>query len=100
MSKKNNTQNHQVMVIENTKSILTLPFAKEVLELIKKEVKSNGDVFELNELNILTFVVLVSKKQEYASKEKVRQTGAKITARLNTLKAESILVSESIDPIS
>ncbi len=93
MSKKNKTQNHQVIVIENTKSIAELPFSKEILELIKNDVKSNSDVFEINELNVLTFVVLVSKKQDYASKEKVRQTGAKITARLNTLKAESVLIS-------
>ncbi len=87
MSKKNKTQNHQVIVIENTKSIADLSFSKEILDLIKNDVKSNGDVFEINELNVLTFVVLVSKKQDYASKEKVRQTGAKITSRLNTIKA-------------
>ena len=47
MSKKNKSQNHQVVVIENTKSIVSLPFSKEILELIKKDVKTNGDVFEI-----------------------------------------------------
>ncbi len=93
MAKKKSTENHKVIVIDSLKSIANLKFSKEEIQLLKKNIKANGEFFELNRLNVLTFVVLASKKQDYKSKEKLRQAGAVITSRLNAVKGEDVIVS-------
>lgn len=95
MTKKNIKETHKVIVIDNIKSIPTIGFSKEEIQVLKKNIKANADMFELNKLNMLTFVVLANKKQDYKSKESLRQVGAKITARVNSVKGESVVVEAS-----
>ena len=92
MAKKNSNINHSILVIDNVKSLSSLKLEKDELAVLKKEIKSNGDFFEINKLNTLTFVVFVAKKLDANGREKVRQVGAKITARLNAVKCENVIV--------
>jgi leucyl aminopeptidase len=93
MAKKSTSLNHNVIVVDGLKSLASLNVTKEEMQLLKSEIKKNGDFFEVNDLNLLTFYVFVGKKLDAKEKEKIRQVGAKITARLNAVKGENVIVS-------
>ncbi len=82
-------------LINTEKNIDNKFFSKEELVFIKKEIKAENKLIELNRLSSFVYLVVIEKDDSYQNKEKARIAGANLITALNKNKINAVSISSN-----
>lgn len=80
-------------LIHSEKDLNAKDFSKEELAFIKKEIKAESKLIELNRLKSYAYVSVLDKGNSYKSQEKARIAGSTLLAEINKRKIKSITIT-------
>ena len=95
ITKKNKIgdKDHQALLIQSEKDLVTQKFSKDELSYIKNCLKADKKLIELNQLTHSIYIILLEKETGYKSNEKARIEGNKLVHLLNDKNVESVTIS-------
>jgi leucyl aminopeptidase len=95
MAKKKNNISHEIVCIESAKGLSALTLSKSEIAYAKTKLKKNLDWIYIPQLSNGIYVVIVSKSQDFKTKEKLRGIGDSICGELNKNKVEQVLIKSA-----